>query len=372
MEVVSAQQRRTVSGRGGAWNDDEVEALFEGIRVHGEGNWTTILMDMRFNAVLRRRTSCDLKDKWRSCCRRARVAREKGEAPVPLPICLTKALSSSAHAIGSGAAYNAAVKDKRRGARSKNSNGVSGNTTTNAGNGKRHGRAPQRKLSSGHGGAWSSSEVEALVAGVLVHGEGAWRMILDDLRFAGVLRNRTNADLKDKWRVVCKRSKSSTSSSRIASRETTPPPLVASPSENQLVDPFFENSDSFHAGVEDGTLLDMSLPLGNEGAACSLVTRIDPPTSPSLPHANGANSNAPSITSTHSVEMEQGVNAVNPVVGGHDTHGAFVCSDSVGSDLWMWDYESAALPSPLEHEASVIYDLGFGRTGSTNVLSTKA
>lgn len=368
--MASAHQRRAVSGRGGAWNEDEVEALFEGIRVHGEGNWTTILTDMRFNAVLRRRTSCDLKDKWRSCCRRARVAQEKGEAPVPLPICVTKALFSSAHVVGSGAAYSASVKDKRR-SRSKNNTNTGNAVAGTAGsNGKRLGRAPQRKLSSGHGGAWSSSEVEALVAGVLVYGEGAWRTILDDMRFARVLRNRTNADLKDKWRVVCKRSKSSSSSSRIASRETTPP-LVASASENHLVDPFFENTDSFHASVEDGTLLDMSLPLGNEGAACSLVTRIDPPTSPSLPRA--ANGTDSAITSALSVEMTQGTDAVNPVVGGgHDTPGdAFVGSDSVGSDLWMWDYESAAnLPSPLEQEAS-IYDLGFGRTGSTNVLTTK-
>ncbi|KAG5619304.1 hypothetical protein H5410_019128 [Solanum commersonii] len=50
---------------------------------------------------------------------------------------------------------------------------------------------------------WTSEEEDALKAGVTKHGSGRWKNILRDPEFALVLINRSNIDLKDKWRNMC-------------------------------------------------------------------------------------------------------------------------------------------------------------------------
>ncbi|KAL8256689.1 hypothetical protein R6Q59_028730 [Mikania micrantha] len=47
---------------------------------------------------------------------------------------------------------------------------------------------------------WTPEEETALVAGVNKHGPGKWKDILADEAFAPSLINRSNVDLKDKWR----------------------------------------------------------------------------------------------------------------------------------------------------------------------------
>ncbi|CAH8388878.1 unnamed protein product [Eruca vesicaria subsp. sativa] len=47
---------------------------------------------------------------------------------------------------------------------------------------------------------WTEEEEEALLAGVGKHGPGKWKNILRDPDFAGQLSQRSNIDLKDKWR----------------------------------------------------------------------------------------------------------------------------------------------------------------------------
>ncbi|XP_026661766.2 single myb histone 6-like [Phoenix dactylifera] len=47
---------------------------------------------------------------------------------------------------------------------------------------------------------WTAEEEAALRAGVVKHGAGKWRTILKDPEFSGILRLRSNVDLKDKWR----------------------------------------------------------------------------------------------------------------------------------------------------------------------------
>ncbi|KAL5728710.1 hypothetical protein ACHQM5_001760 [Ranunculus cassubicifolius] len=47
---------------------------------------------------------------------------------------------------------------------------------------------------------WSSEEEEALRAGVARHGKGKWANIRKDPQFLNSLANRSNVDLKDKWR----------------------------------------------------------------------------------------------------------------------------------------------------------------------------
>lgn len=49
---------------------------------------------------------------------------------------------------------------------------------------------------------WTQEEEEALKAGVKKHGTGKWKNILKDPEFAPFLTNRSNIDLKDKWRNV--------------------------------------------------------------------------------------------------------------------------------------------------------------------------
>ncbi|CAH2066973.1 unnamed protein product [Thlaspi arvense] len=47
---------------------------------------------------------------------------------------------------------------------------------------------------------WTSGEEEALLAGIAKYGAGKWKNILRDSEFADQLSNRSNIDLKDKWR----------------------------------------------------------------------------------------------------------------------------------------------------------------------------
>ncbi|KAD3641849.1 hypothetical protein E3N88_31073 [Mikania micrantha] len=47
---------------------------------------------------------------------------------------------------------------------------------------------------------WTSEEEEALSTGVEKYGLGRWKTILSDPQFASSLVNRSNVDLKDKWR----------------------------------------------------------------------------------------------------------------------------------------------------------------------------
>ncbi|KAJ0679949.1 putative transcription factor MYB-related family [Helianthus annuus] len=52
---------------------------------------------------------------------------------------------------------------------------------------------------------WTNNEVEALHAGVKKHGAGKWTLILSDSQFASSFDNRSNVDLKDKWRNLTRR-----------------------------------------------------------------------------------------------------------------------------------------------------------------------
>merc|ERR1712216_968655 len=47
---------------------------------------------------------------------------------------------------------------------------------------------------------WTEPEKVALTAGVAKYGPGQWKKILDDPAFGPKLTNRSNVDLKDKWR----------------------------------------------------------------------------------------------------------------------------------------------------------------------------
>ncbi|KAI6671760.1 hypothetical protein NL676_006645 [Syzygium grande] len=47
---------------------------------------------------------------------------------------------------------------------------------------------------------WTKDEEGALLAGIAKHGPGKWKNILKDPEFAPALLNRSNIDLKDKWR----------------------------------------------------------------------------------------------------------------------------------------------------------------------------
>jgi myb proto-oncogene protein len=47
---------------------------------------------------------------------------------------------------------------------------------------------------------WTNEEEQALLAGIEVHGPGKWQKILCDPRFSRQLSERTNINLKDKYR----------------------------------------------------------------------------------------------------------------------------------------------------------------------------
>ncbi|PWA58695.1 ulp1 protease family catalytic domain, Homeodomain-like protein [Artemisia annua] len=52
---------------------------------------------------------------------------------------------------------------------------------------------------------WTTEEEEALCNGVAKHGSGKWKILLSDLQFASSLVNRSNTDLKNKWRSLSKK-----------------------------------------------------------------------------------------------------------------------------------------------------------------------
>ncbi|XP_022715181.1 telomere repeat-binding factor 4-like [Durio zibethinus] len=72
---------------------------------------------------------------------------------------------------------------------------------------------------------WTPEEEEALLAGVAKHGPGKWKNILKDPDFAPCLTNRSNIDLKDKWRNL---SVSTSQGSRDKSRAPKVKAIVAS------------------------------------------------------------------------------------------------------------------------------------------------
>ena len=49
---------------------------------------------------------------------------------------------------------------------------------------------------------WSAREVMALKQGVYTHGVGKWSAILSDPSTGPILSERTNVNLKDKWRSI--------------------------------------------------------------------------------------------------------------------------------------------------------------------------
>lgn len=82
------------------WSRHEVDALIDGVRVHGVGKWVAILRHSHhvFNGV---RTSVDLKDKWRnltSPTRAAILASSAPSSPIHQPLATCSNLSSSASA----------------------------------------------------------------------------------------------------------------------------------------------------------------------------------------------------------------------------------------------------------------------------------
>lgn len=52
---------------------------------------------------------------------------------------------------------------------------------------------------------WTQEETKALEEGVLIHGVGNWLHILVDPNFENILKNRTNIDLKDKYRLIARK-----------------------------------------------------------------------------------------------------------------------------------------------------------------------
>ncbi|XP_010542414.1 PREDICTED: telomere repeat-binding factor 4-like [Tarenaya hassleriana] len=67
---------------------------------------------------------------------------------------------------------------------------------------------------------WTAEEEEALLAGIAKHGSGKWKNILRDPDFAPHLIQRSNIDLKDKWRNL------NVSSSGQSTREKSRTPKI--------------------------------------------------------------------------------------------------------------------------------------------------
>lgn len=269
--------KRPISGRGGPWSDLEVETLYNGIKHYGEGSWTAILDDVRFQHNLKKRTSCDLKDKWRSCCRKAK-ANKKDILQQPSKLSSFQQQLHNPKRKRSGTSQSKKVKNvTMKSVTPQKMERVAGICPSSF-----HGNSTKPSCS-GRGGPWSTEEVEALTLGVNHYGEGTWRTILDDSKYSTILQNRTNADLKDKWRVMC-RGQAKRQIQKKA-RSDLSSDILERQAHNEI-DLYADNDDLVENEVEDGTLLDVHLPLYSEGAATALVSRVDIPlNSSSLSHS---------------------------------------------------------------------------------------
>ncbi|CAA0294130.1 unnamed protein product [Arabidopsis thaliana] len=92
-------------------------------------------------------------------------------------------------------------------------------------------------------GRWKK---EALLAGLAKHGSGKWTSILDDPEFAAQLLDRTNINLKDKWRNIKK--------SRTQSLESTS--IFTSPSETSRSVVSYEASPSSSSDMSNDARYD--------------------------------------------------------------------------------------------------------------------
>ncbi|KAG7649591.1 Winged helix DNA-binding domain superfamily [Arabidopsis thaliana x Arabidopsis arenosa] len=88
--------------------------------------------------------------------------------------------------------------------------------------------------------------MEALLAGLAKHGSGKWTSILDDPEFAAQLLDRTNINLKDKWRNIKK--------SRTQSLESTS--IFTSPSETSRSVVSYEASPSSSSDMSNDARYD--------------------------------------------------------------------------------------------------------------------
>ncbi|XP_072967033.1 uncharacterized protein [Typha angustifolia] len=75
---------------------------------------------------------------------------------------------------------------------------------------------------------WTPEEAAALKAGVKKHGAGKWKTIQTDAEFSRYLANRSNIDLKDKWRNM------NATAHGQGSREKTRTLKVKGPSDTQV------------------------------------------------------------------------------------------------------------------------------------------
>ncbi|GBG70498.1 hypothetical protein CBR_g6627 [Chara braunii] len=195
---------RPVSGRAGLWTTEEIAALEQGVKTYGEGNWSAILHDAKLSRIISRRTSIDLRVKWKAMKVAAMKAAQNSNRRQIIP--------------AAPAAPQARIQELAECSWGENSESVNFEARQepavlpaeeerredSAGNARPPGFKQPRCFISGHGGPWSKEEISALCDGVRMHGEGQWKRILQDPRFASVLKSRTNFDLKDKWRFFRK------------------------------------------------------------------------------------------------------------------------------------------------------------------------
>ncbi|KAF8111282.1 hypothetical protein N665_0076s0264 [Sinapis alba] len=115
---------------------------------------------------------------------------------------------------------------------------------------------------------WTGEEEEALRAGIEKHGAGKWKNILRDPDFADQLTNRSNIDLKDKWRNLCvapgtQCSKDKTRTTKVkeegvslASVSPTPPPNNANSSSSSPATTSLPRTASSDFSVDNSVVAD--------------------------------------------------------------------------------------------------------------------
>ncbi|CAH2033508.1 unnamed protein product [Thlaspi arvense] len=178
--------REMVELRRNRWTPEEEGALLAGICKHGAGKWMNILDDPEFRSELLYRTNIDLKDKWRNMMIKEKSKMQKLEpAPFTFPPAKTSPVASNEHPLDRFSERESHSRERKR--RRRRLKGLE--------------MLRQRK------NKWTEEEEEVLLAGIAKYGAGKWKYMYNDPDFAAQLPDRTNVDLKDKWRNMKNRAR---------------------------------------------------------------------------------------------------------------------------------------------------------------------
>ena len=207
------------------WTKDETLDLLRGVARHGRGNWKEILhdTDLHFGG----RTHIDLKDRYRVCCTGKAASLPSIDA-LDAAVA-SKAVSASEPPDNSAASRKAGRSDEASKPSIEEVSEALGETSNEALRQQHNNRKPRKPF--------SEVEDSAILQGYEKYGSQFAKILL-----APELQKteRSRGDIRDRWRILSKRSKAQALLTVIKDRDTTEQSLNASMKLDRVVDPVID------------------------------------------------------------------------------------------------------------------------------------